>query len=55
LNNPDIIRIAYEGGGSIYNAIYSPQSGQVSFYLFSTLPCVECPARGGSLIRPTYW
>ncbi|RYF96504.1 MAG: DUF4249 domain-containing protein [Chitinophagaceae bacterium] len=55
LNNPDSIRIAYEGGGSIYNAIYSPRTGQVSFYLFSTLPCVECPARGGSLIRPTYW
>jgi hypothetical protein len=55
LNNPDSIRIAYEGGGSIYNAIYSPRSGQVSYYLFSTLPCVECPARDGSLIKPSYW
>lgn len=54
-NDPDSIRIAYEGGGSIYNAVWSNLSGQITFYLFSTLPCVECPARGGSLIRPSYW
>ncbi len=55
LNHPDSIDDAYKGGGSIYEAVFSPMSGMITHYLFSPIPCVECPARGGSLIRPSYW
>jgi hypothetical protein len=54
-NDPDSIAEAYRGGaGAIYDAIRNA-TGQVTYYLFSDLPCVECPARGGSLLRPSYW
>jgi len=55
MNNPDSIRAAYAGGGSIYSAIYDRAGSFVTYYLFSNIECVECPARGGSLIRPSYW
>jgi hypothetical protein len=54
-NHPDSIAEAYAGGGSIYNALFSPMTGRITHYLASTKPCVECPSRGGSLIRPSYW
>ena len=54
LNSPDSIAEAYRGGGAIYDAIRTPL-GVVTYYLFSDLPCVECPARGGSLGKPSYW
>jgi hypothetical protein len=55
LNSPDSIAEAVRGGGSVYDAIRSQSTGQITHYLFSEMPCVECPARGGSLIRPSYW
>lgn len=53
LNNPDSILAAHEGGGSFYGAVGS--GTRPSHYQVSTLQCVECPARGGSLIKPSYW
>lgn len=53
LNNPDSIKAAYDGGGSIYSAI--ERNGFISHYLFSPIECVECTARDGSLTRPSYW
>lgn len=53
LNNPDSILAAHEGGGSFYGAI--GMGARPSYYQVSTLECVECPARGGSLIKPSYW
>ncbi|RYF95018.1 MAG: DUF4249 family protein [Chitinophagaceae bacterium] len=55
LNVPDSVKAAFDGGGGIFDAIYSQPSGAVVYYLFSDLPCIECPARGGSLIKPIYW
>ncbi len=55
MNNPDSIREAYAGGGSIYGAIYNSSGSYVTYYNFSNIECVECPTRGGSLIRPSYW
>lgn len=54
LNHPDSIRDAYDGGGSIYNAVYTIFN-TISYYKFSRIECVECTARGGSLVRPSYW
>lgn len=54
-NHPDSIRDAYAGGGSIYNALFSPMTGRITYYYASHKRCVECPARGGSLIKPSYW
>ena len=54
-NHPDSIRDAYAGGLSIWDAIYPPVGNRPSRYNVSYVPCVECPARGGSLIRPAYW
>lgn len=54
MNHPDSIRAAYEGGRSIYSAIYFP-SGGIAAYNVSAKPCVECPARGGFTTRPSYW
>ena len=53
-NDPDSIQAAYDGGGSIYGAVYNIFN-MISYYKFSTKPCVECTARDGSLIRPSYW
>lgn len=55
MNHPDSIREAYAGGGSIYGAIYDRAGSFVTYYNFSSIECVECPKRGGSLIRPSYW
>lgn len=52
-NDPDEIRRGYEGGGSIYAA--TSINGFISHYLFSLVECVDCTARGGSVIRPSYW
>lgn len=52
-NDPDSIRLAYIGGGSIYDDYFD--MGVVTHYLFSPIRCVECTARGGSVIRPSYW
>jgi len=54
LNNPDSIRAAHEGGGSFYGALFGGGPNP-TYYKVSTLPCVECTARGGFLIRPSYW
>ena len=54
LNHPDSIKDAYDGGGSIYSAIFTPNN-TVSHYRFSRIQCVECPTRGGSLLKPSYW
>jgi hypothetical protein len=53
-NHPDSIADAYAGGGSIWSAIFN-LNNVVSYYKFSKIQCVECPTRGGSLIRPSYW
>lgn len=53
-NHPDSIRDAYQGGGSIYEAIYA-NSGPIVYYKFSRIQCVECQSRGGSNVRPSYW
>jgi len=52
-NNPDSLRNAYEGGYSIITAL-GPGNAPTG-YEASDKHCVECPARGGSLIRPAYW
>ena len=52
-NNTDSIEAAYSGGLSIFTAIFPPP-GAMRYEVAST-GCVECPARGGSLIRPAYW
>lgn len=54
LNQRDSIRDAYEGGGSIYGAVFTPFN-TISHYRFSKIQCVECPTRGGSLLKPSYW
>lgn len=54
LNHKDSIQDAYDGGGSIYSAVFTP-SNTISHYKFSRKRCVECPARGGSLVKPAYW
>jgi Domain of unknown function (DUF4249) len=55
-NHPDSFRLAYQNGSQApYDAIYSPTNGQLIGYLSSYTECVDCTARGGSLIRPFYW
>ena len=54
-NHPDSIAEAYQSGGSIYEAVYSPMGGGIIQYKYSYKPCVECQDRGGSNIRPSYW
>ena len=51
-NHPDSIRDAYAGGGSIFTQIFPNGVGR---YEVAPIRCVECTARGGSLIRPSYW
>jgi hypothetical protein len=55
LNHPDSISDAYAGGLSIWEAIYPPVGNRIARYYVSYAPCVECPKRGGSLLRPSYW
>jgi hypothetical protein len=52
-NDPDEIRRAYDGGGSIFGA--TSINGFISHYLFSLVECVDCTSRGGSVVRPSYW
>ena len=54
LNQKDSIKEAYDGSGSIYGAIFTP-ANTISHYKFSRIQCVECPTRGGSLLKPSYW
>lgn len=54
-NNPDSIRVAYQGGLSIYSAILNPFNGAIVRYYVSRKPCVECTDRGGFTTRPSYW
>ena len=55
-NHPDSIQDAYAGGGSIYSAVFSPANPNIiTYYKASISHCVECPKRGGSLVRPSYW
>lgn len=54
LNHPDSIRQAYDGGGSIWSAVFTTM-GTLSHYKFSRIECVECTARNGSLQKPSYW
>jgi hypothetical protein len=51
-NNPDSIKAAYSGGLSIFSQIFP---NGVARYEVAPTDCVECTARGGSLIRPSYW
>ncbi len=53
-NRPDSIRVAYESGLSIYDAIYGAGAG-IDAYSTSYNFCVECTYRGGTLQRPSYW
>ncbi len=53
-NDVDSIQEAYNSGGSIYSAVYD-NFGNISHYKMARQVCVECPARGGSLIKPSYW
>ena len=52
-NHPDSIKAAYSGGHSIFSQIFTGPG--VMRYEIAPTPCVECTARGGSLIRPSYW
>lgn len=52
-NNPDSLRNAYEGGYSIIGAVGG--GNPPGAYEASYKRCVECPARGGSLVKPSYW
>ena len=56
-NNPDSIGLAHELGLSFYDAIIIIHPGGIDtpYYKASRLPCVECTARGGSTVRPSYW
>jgi hypothetical protein len=54
-NIPDSIRQAYQSGQSIFAANFSDFSPRPISYYTSYRPCVECPARGGFLQRPSYW
>lgn len=51
-DHADSIREAYAGGGSIFSQIFP---NGIARYEVAPISCVECPARGGSLIRPSYW
>lgn len=52
-NDRDSVRIAYEGGAEVYDAV--TMGIVIVAYLFSDPPCVNCTRRGGSLTRPPYW
>lgn len=52
-NHPDSIAAAYGTGLSIYSAIM--MGPFITGYNVSSLPCVDCRKRGGSLIKPSYW
>ncbi len=52
-NNTDSIQAAYSGGLSIF-AQFFPPAGAMR-YDVAPISCVECTARGGSLLRPAYW
>ena len=54
-NHPDSIRVAYESGQSIFAGHYPDFGTRPDFYYMSYKPCVECPARGGLLQKPSYW
>lgn len=54
-NHPDSLRTAFTGGLSPYDAIYAPASTAIIAYASSYKKCVECPARGGSTTRPSFW
>ena len=51
-NNSDSIKAAHDSGLSFYGTIGSPF---ITHYLASTPNCVDCTARGGYLVRPSYW
>jgi hypothetical protein len=53
INDPEEIRRAYEGGGSIYNAV--SVNGFISHYQISKAECVDCTERGGSVVKPVFW
>lgn len=53
-NHPDSIQEAYDGGGSIWSAVFTP-ANTISHYKFSRIQCVECPSRNASLQKPSYW
>jgi hypothetical protein len=54
-NIPDSIRQAYQSGSSIFAAHYPDFGTRPDFYYMSYKACVECPARGGILQKPSYW
>ena len=55
VNHPDSLILAYTTGLSPIDAIYSPNGFVIVAYLSASRPCVECTARGGSLVRPSFW
>ncbi|MEP7373362.1 MAG: DUF4249 domain-containing protein [Chitinophagaceae bacterium] len=56
-NNRDSILLAHQQNLSFYNAVLVQTPGGIDtpYFKASRLGCVECPARGGSTIRPSYW
>ena len=54
-DHPDSIQVAYSGGLSIFAAIYPTSASGRLRYEVAPISCVECTARGGSLLRPSYW
>jgi hypothetical protein len=56
-NHPDSLKLAHENGLSFYQAVIVIHPGGIDtpYYKASRLRCVECPERGGSTVRPSYW
>lgn len=54
-NHPDSLSLAFNTGLSPVDAIYSPSAPVIIGYVTSSKPCVECTARAGSLVRPSFW
>jgi len=51
-NDRDSIQAAYKIGLSVYEADYTVIPMR---WYFARVPCVDCTARQGSLLRPSYW
>jgi hypothetical protein len=54
-NNPDSIALSFTTGLSPFDALWDPTGQTIIAYLSSSRPCVECTARAGSLVRPSFW
>lgn len=56
INDPDSIRLAFQGGLMPWDVKYSvSRPGEVGFYMSSFGRCVDVTRKGASLIKPSYW